>query len=483
MTVRATALEKPKFINEPTFESVLVKGFRYELKQPFVVETIDGEVKVTPCKVYINDVLTENSFVADGESVNIRYVAEGATGASEWSNTISVVDTESGKYKSQYFYSEDNMEVRDEKSYVELLFAEDCTTEFINSLCAQDFRVVLSYEQEMLNFSKMTFVLTDAENKNRTITIDFYYNPSENAWFMQLNNRSDRISYVTSKNIFTFELSKDSKSIIDASGVGIAKITAYDNGEVFKGFDSLYLSFSFADVKGASSIMCSQIGNQTMGYNKSSIDKAKDEIKPIILLDEPFLIRQKLGSKAKIPTAKAYDVLGEVTEFIVKVETVSGELLASGPATEVLDFTLDKPGYYLVTYYAKDSNGNSESIPYTILVSDETAPTLTVKNSLKDQYKQNSVVTIPTYSAVDNGENCYIQVTLILPNNEVRLLQYSENGQVTSYLTADSELYESAFKASSNSFVALYKGRYVLRVVAYDEYYNYTVKEIEFIVK
>ena len=44
-------------------------------------------------------------------------------------------------------------------------------------------------------------------------------------------------------------------------------------------------------------------------------------------------------------------------------------------------------------------------------------------------------------------------------------------------------LYDSSFKADDNTFIAEKKGLYILRVVAYDEYYNYTVKEIEFWVK
>ena len=220
-----------------------------------------------------------------------------------------------------------------------------------------------------------------------------------------------------------------------------------------------------------------------MGHNKSSIDKALDEIKPTILLDEAVLLRQKLGAKAKIPTAKAYDVLGQIKEFTITVKTPSGDILGGGDATKPLEFTLDKAGYYLVTYFAKDTNGNKTSAPFSILVNDETAPTLEVENNLKEEYKVGSKIKVPSYTVKDNGENCYVQVTLILPNNEMRLLQYYENGKITSFLTPDSELYENGFKAGNDTFVALQKGRYVLRIVAYDEYYNTVVKEIVFFVK
>ena len=66
---------------------------------------------------------------------------------------------------------------------------------------------------------------------------------------------------------------------------------------------------------------------------------------------------------------------------------------------------------------------------------------------------------------------------------EAFMEDYNENGKITSLLSKENELYENAFKAGDNAFVALQKGRYVLRIVAYDEYYNATVKEIEFWVK
>ena len=484
MTVRANPVDKPSFIEQPAFDSVLVKGFTYKLPQPLVIETVGGKVVEVPCQMYVNGALVEDSFVADGEEAVIRYVATGESRESEWTRTISVVDTDYGKYKSKYFYSENNVQIVDEKSQVSLTFAEDCSMEFINALSAQDFRLTISYAKETTNFSTMSLTMVDGADRTRSVTAQFFYNAAEDAWFMQLNNSTSKLLYVTSKNIMTFELSKDNTKIIDTSGIEITTISTYDNGEKFEGFsETIYLQIAFGEVSGESSIAIAQIGNQTMGYNKSSLEKGSDEIKPTILLDAPFVMRQKLGSKADIPTAKAFDVLGQIKEFVIRIETSAGELLATGDAREAIDFTLDKAGYYLVTYYAVDTNGNSESIPYTILVNDDTAPTLSVEDDYKDEYKVGSKIDVPSYTVKDNGENCYVQVTLILPNNEVRLLQYDENGEITSLLSSDNELYESAFKVDDDTFVALKKGRYVLRVVAYDEYYNYTVSEIEFWVK
>ncbi len=484
ITVRASSVDKPKFIEEPSFDSVLIKGFTYELPNPFVIETVNGQILQVPCKVYVNGELVENSFVAKGENMEIKYVATGKSGESEWQQTISVVDTEYGKYKSKYFYVENELQITDEKTHVKFSFNQDGSAKFINPLSSHDFRLAFSYLSETTNFDSMIFTLTDVANVNRSVTLRLFYSKEENSWFIQLNNGRNRLYYATSKEILTFALSSDAREIIDTSGIALIQISSYDNGEKFEGFsDTIYWSIDFEGVNGQSSISLTQIGNQTMGYNKSSIDKALDEIKPTILLDEDVLLRQKLGEKAKIPTAKAYDVLGQIRKFTITVKTPSGEILGGGDATKPIEFNLDKAGYYLVTYYAEDTNGNKTSVPYTILVNDETAPTLEVKNNLKEEYKVGSKIKVPSYTVSDNGENCYVQVTLILPNNEMRLLQYYENGKITSFLTLDSELYEKEFKVSADTFVALQKGRYVLRIVAYDEYYNTTIKEIEFFVK
>jgi hypothetical protein len=236
----------------------------------------------------------------------------------------------------------------------------------------------------------------------------------------------------------------------------------------------------FYGVSDSSYIQLTKICNQAFGYGKGGIEKAKDDIKPVIFLNEEFSLRQDLNSKAKIPTAIACDVLGQISIFTITIKDENGNVLISGSATESLDFVLDKAGIYQVVYYAKDSNGKYAEAIYMLSVYDETTPTLTVTDSLKEEYKVGDKITIPAYSAKDNSENCYIQVELILPNNELRLLHYSENGEVTSLLAADNTLYNSSFKVDENTFVAEDVGIYTLRFLAYDEYYNTVSYEMKF---
>ena len=482
MTIRSQEIDAPKFVETPAFNEQLMAGFVYDLPQVLAIETVNGKIVQLACNTYVNDVLTKDSFMAEGTEVSIRYEIVGSTGDDTKAWVIPVVDAEFGKYKSKYFYTEDQITLTDEKNYLEFSFSNDSAVTFVNPVSAQNLTATFSYVKENTKFEKMTLVLTDAKDRELSVTAALFYDKADDSWSLQLQNSKGRIGYTTSKEILTFGYSNG--KITDTSGVAIASISTYDNGEPFQGFsDCVYLTIAFEGVQEASLMRMTQLCNQSMGHGKSDIKKAMDEIKPVIILDEPFIMRQTLGSKANIPTAKAFDVLGQISEFTVTLTKVDGTLLASGDATKPIDFTLNEAGSYNVEYVAKDTNGNTEKVPYTILVNDTTAPTLQVKNNLKSSYKVGDKITLPSYAATDNGNNCYIQVTLIFPNNEMRLLQYSNNGEITSLLDRENDIYDGAFKADSNSFIALQAGAYVLRFVAYDEYYNYTVQEIEFTVK
>ena len=103
----------------------MIKGFNYALTQPLVVEVVDGKVVEVPCKVYVNGELKNGQFTVDSDAVEIKYVAEGASGTSEWTTSIPVVDTEKGKYQSRYFLTEGNIAVTDEATGVKLSFTGD----------------------------------------------------------------------------------------------------------------------------------------------------------------------------------------------------------------------------------------------------------------------------------------------------------------------------------------------------------------------
>lgn len=480
--INAVEIAQPKFVTEPSFEDALIKGFNYQLPKVHVIETVDGEVLDVECKTYVNDVLVEGGFVADGSAVTIRYEALGSSSTTVWEKTIPVVDTQNGKLRDKYFYVEGGLSLTVEKNYLNIDVTEDGIAKFINAISSSSFSTTFYFDAAALKFETMKFILRDAKAPSLTVTFSFKYDAIHEGWYMYLND-GEKVEFITSKEVFNFTYLRDKNKVKDASGEEIASITMYDNGEAFSGFsDTIYFAVAFEGVNSDSSIQLSQLGGQSMGHNKKNPANAQDETAPIIELDEMFIHRQELGTVAKIPTARAYDVLGQVESLVVVIEQ-SGLVLATGTMEEPINFMLDKAGQYTVKYIATDTNGIEDSIPYTIFVRDKTAPVLNVTNNLKKEYSLGSKVYIPKYTVSDNDGDYTVQVTVILPNNEMRLLEYNENGTKTSYLDIANNVYDDDFKTGDGGFIIQSKGLYVLRIVAYDEYYNYVAVEIKFNVK
>ncbi len=481
VTVHSQAVDAPTFIEMPQLNKVLIKGFIYDLPQPFVVEVVDNAVVNVPCEVYVNGQLAGSSFTADGEAVTVKYVAKGKTGTTEKEITSTVVDTKNGGLQEKYFYTEGDMTPVSEKSYLQLSFKGTAAAEFIKELYSDGFSFAFDYEKENVNFTAMSVILTDAADSNLSVTLRFAYDKVEDVWMLQVNGKGSKIAYTTSKGIFNFSYSSGDWGVADSSGTIVSKLKEYDNGLPFNGFSNLvYFRMEFEGGLETSSINLTKICNQSMGYRTSNKDDAKDTTKPVIFLNSEFQLRQQLGAEAIIPTATACDVLGQISQFTVTVSAPNGSVLHSGSATEAVKFSLNEVGNYKVVYYAKDSNGKYQELSYLLRVYDETAPTITVNGTLKSEYKVGDKISIPGYSATDNNGNCTVQVEVVLPNNEIRLLQYNVNGQITWDLTSDKSLYKNGFAVDANTFVAEYKGVYVLRFLAYDDYYNCVVREIKF---
>ncbi len=257
-----------------------------------------------------------------------------------------------------------------------------------------------------------------------------------------------------------------------------------------------------------SSILVKKVNNQVLGYGVGS----GDEIWPYIRTSSELLSVQQFGEKFQYPDFEAYDVLSEVETKSIKITKPSGNVFRVNMST--LDtFTIDEFGTYIVRYESFDSNGNIGYSNIPVVVFDKEAPTLDVNGGLKDKYHQNNTIDIMSYSVRDNLVNVSVDVMLIMPTNEIRILShftrsvaidgkvtettlnvlnrnetikiFDSNGKLISEETKPSAtlkdtLYNSSFVASANSVRLEMKGKYTLRYVAYDSEFNKTVKEFAF---
>ena len=257
----------------------------------------------------------------------------------------------------------------------------------------------------------------------------------------------------------------------------LAKVKIDDSGNSFIGFSGgVYLDISFGGVSDSSKLRMLELGNQLFGTNYF-------DAPPVVLFKERMISEQDINTEAKIPVVDVYDILGQATAT-VSVRAPDGSFKISNlDATQKHTFVLDAFGGYNVIYQARDNFNNEETYTRKITVYDNVAPTLTVNSKLKESYKINAKIKIPDYTVSDNSGSYNVHVFVILPNDEERILLKDVNGQVTSYLSKDNEIYNASFKVDDRTFKAEQYGTYRLRFVAFDDAYNKTVQEFTFVVK
>lgn len=481
MTINVQPTSRPVFVGNLVLPRVLIKGHTYSLPTYQAVETVNNKSVFLNSDIYVNNsLLSGGSFVA-GDNCTVTYKVTGSTGNNEYSQIIPVIDGNESQDQTAYFYG--NFDSVVENAYdVTLSANHDASALFAGVLPYDNLTLSFAKVDSLTNYQYVLFKFSEVNNPLISLTFKVRF-AGENAFISLLNStREYELPFETRDNVdvYSFSFNNASKVLTDINYKVLTRAQYDDNGNLFSSFDSgLYLDISLQGVSASSAIKMLNIDNQALGHNDFYLDGAA----PIIIFKERLVNEQEYNSDANIPVVEAFDILGEATVTITVKGPDGSFKIKNLDATIKHSFKLDAFGSYLLTYRAEDNSGNNVSYPRKITVFDNVAPTLTVKNNLKESYKINSEIKIPSYTISDNLGKYTLNVYLILPNDEERLLIKDIDGQVTSYLSPDSMLYNPSFKVNSNTFRAEQYGTYRLRYVAYDDAFNKAVQEITFIVK
>lgn len=472
-TLTVTGLDKPIFLSEPNLPPVMIKGFTYSFEHLSSAETIGEQIQTIDTEIQVNGQPYQNSIVASGTSMNVSYLASGQLGSNTLSVDIPVVDVSSTEHvinQAQYFYGGEAIENQDD---VTLSFSDTASYTFANKLDTNEFYILFEKETGNVAFEKMQLTLTDVTNNQSSVTFDINVNKqkiscvgSEVADFGVLNNE------------FALSFTNAGGAITDVQGKGRGYCSYDDQNNPFTGFyKGAYLTISFVNVTGPVNLKVKKINNQMLGYK----DGTGDRMEPVIDLDSQFITEQRFGATFEFPTFEAFDVLNEIESMSIRVMKPNGDII-SGDNHFNASFNIEEYGDYTVVYQAKDTSYNSISLTKHSFVYDDVAPTLTVDKLAKETYKVGATVKIPSYHASDNFSDLSVDVILILPTNEMRILTHEENGEIT-YALVDTALYNSSFIKDKKSFKTEIKGKHILRYVAYDAQFNTTIVELTFNVK
>ena len=475
-TIHVQGLTEPRIIGSINLPKAMILGFTYELDQVQAVETLNDEVRVFDTEVLVNGEPYNDSFIASGTEVVIKYTARGNSGTISKTYTVPVVDVSDATNiidQSKYFYG--NMSVAMNRDDVTLSCDGDATTTFINKLDSSNFAVNLEKVDGYANFSEIKFTLIDVQNSaiRVTIAVDLEHKTLSLPGF---ENLSYAVS--TTSNEFSISFNDLTNKVFDTLGNAVSPIVYDDSGNEFNGFPKgVYLEMSLSGVRGHTEVKVTKINNQALGYKEGS----GDEGRPTIRLDDSFITIQSFGNNFYYPTFDAYDVFSEIDSATITIAKPEGPAL-KGDNKMTDTFVIQNYGRYNITYQASDTAGNNAKVANVVYVYDDVNPELSVNKLSKDKYKVGDVVEIPKYTVSDNLNKYYVDVILILPSNEMRILTHDDNGDIT-YALIDTSLYNSTFIVNDHSFRTEMKGRHKLRYVAYDDEFNTTMVELVFYVE
>lgn len=483
VSVLAKAPQKPIFTEELYLPDILIKDFEYALPEYPAKEAINGEMTDVAVTVYANGEEVKNGeFIASGEKVLLKFVANGTTGTTEHSVEIPVTDGNDGKDQEKYFYGENLDEVVNEKDHLTVRFDTAAKMSFANVLHTNKFSLGFTFGENEKNFSVMKIKLTDAKDKNLSVTITL---TEENGTiYLTTPHSAVRGEFSASQGAYELVYKNATKNLTDKNANTCGAVSYDDNGDPFTGFsDTVYMTVLFEEVSSASAVRFTLLNNQTLGYRTSRYESRRDRIAPEIYLQESYAVKNTLGETARISAGNAYDVLGYVKTFTVTVYDPQGnKVLDNVSAREFYEVELTQYGDYRVEYTAADNHGVKYTQTKLISVVEQEAPTLKVAQ-IKKEYAVGDEISIPEYRLTDNSGAYSLDVILIMPDNDMRLLIHDENGTVFSKLTVDDTAYEAAFKVNEKTFRLQKAGKYTLRFFAYDENFNYVTVEYEFTVK
>ena len=437
-------------VNTISLPAALIKGHSYDL------QIADG-------KLSINGERCEGVFVAEGTQAVIAYTdGEGSAIASY---TLPVIDTNNSADHCAYFYDPTGAVSKAEnENNIALSFSKDSSVSFLTKLNPEDMAMYFSAVEGKTHFDSVSFTLTDAENA----TVKLTFTVDTAAKTVSLGEEKAELEDLY--DVVQLRYKDASQKLMLGNDKALLSCAKDDSGKDFSGFSGgVYLTVSFAGVKGASTLNLTRLGNHALGHKSSS---SPDMTEPTLVFTSPVPSTMFIDDVFEIPSYEVYDVLSPIAESSVTVEAPDGTVYTEA-------FTVSQYGKYKLTSTAKDSCGNQSKSVKMVFVNDDVAPELTVSAMESTTYKVGDAVKIPAYTVSDNLGGYNVDVILFLPNAEIRLLTHDATGEIT-YCLTDSSLYSASFISDSSSFKAEQAGGYIIRYVAYDDQYNRVVQELTF---
>ena len=488
--IHVQPVEGPVFIDDAALPDVAVAGFTYKLPQVRAKLCNGADIEDAVVRVFVGGEETaQDSFIAPENTalLTVEYRAYDSFGNYvPLTKNIRVIDGDGGRNQAAYFSTVNgDVTAEETRDAVDFLINSDGAVAFANTLNHNAFTMGMSYVGTEVNFSSLFVQLTDSSDASRSVTMEVEFTPfglnisAPGTSAIPFQVRSD-----SNCNYLSITYDNATHMIGDIAGTTLFAIGKDDSGNVFGGFEAgFYMTLRFEGVKAASRLSVTAINNQNFGHKNTEGEPVGDVVAPEIVIGGTYERRMSVGASMTVYPAEAFDVLNQVASLTVSVYATDNVcVLSAAVADREYSVVLDKVGRYRIIYTAEDAVGNRGTAGTTMLVLDSVPPTLTVNGSLQENYRVGDEITLLSFTVSDDLDGVCCDIFLELPNSEMYLLTHYEDGVTTSFLSPSDTSYPNSFKVDEDTFRLEQEGRYVLRYFAYDEHYNYVMKEFVFMV-
>ena len=456
---------EPKFLSKPALPRYVIAGEKYNFNDLKAYKFTDNGTEEISADAYISvdggDFAKLNSIngykIEATNNIRIKFVKDGVE--SEISEAkVTTNKNESGLFRmNKYFvgdftaidtFNDKGRPTTSAVTYVTNKTGGDQVLSFVNLIDLDKFE--FEFKPGIVdNYSSLKVVLTDAYNDKNKVEIKYTV-------------KGDKYDIEMAGQTVTIGKQYDTNTTICALKYSSAhKIMVADEKQFNYGFEEFTSNLCHLDVVLEKVSSPSQITIEKVGNHIFRGTKTKDDAAPIIdiVTSEGSYV---IGSTVTLNVPVFTDIISQIDtkENYVKIQHDDGTVIEVEDITKTFDLKLDKLGTYTIVYGTADMNGNSNNHRYVIIVVDREAPVITVNN-----YAEDTMILVEylkvfklDYTVTDNltdVENIQINISM-------------EN-------LATSEI---IYPTSDTDIPCTVEGDFLVRIVAVDEYMNYSCKEV-----
>lgn len=398
-----------------SLEPVQVRCFNTEetsLAEPLVYASFDG-------KDYI-EIDARNLQVNANSTVRFKYVYQGATLYE--SAQIPIIDVNYNKaLKIENYFVGDFSKKADGKkiSFVSNAKTGNNELKFINPISFSNFYFSFEVLSQYNQFASFTVKLTDFYNAENSVSIE-YGKEGEGSYFkIYTNESSTRISINNNfESLNSISYNASNYNFVTYSGAMIAFRNPFEK-------DKVLLSVSLNDMEGDSGLAISKINNQVIANRTSDTFAAN-----FTMVD--IQGTRTLGANVTVFRPFINDVLTPYIQgnFSMSIKGPNNQFCRDINGVEIRNLNVDETtisltqyGTYMITYAYEDGWGNSDVRVVELIITDNVAPTLSLKGISKNgqvvQGKLGQKISLPTYTVSDNysdAKNLKVVAFIVYPD-------------------------------------------------------------------